>query len=294
MAISLKDLHSVRATLPPRVLIYGPPGIGKTSLASEFPLPIFLQIEDGTPNDLELQSFGQLTSYDQVMEAITALYTEEHSGATVVLDSLDKLEPLLWAKICTDNQWLSIEAPGYGRGYVTADQAWRELLEGLNALRRDKHMGVVLIAHSTIDTVNDPTTASYSQYNIRLHKRAIGIVQDEMDAVLFLNQDVSLLQNDPKAKAGPGTRLRAAGGGNRFIHATPRPAYVAKNRFGLPDKIQYEKGHGYETMKSHFPGEAPSETETRKKPNGSKVESETPSSSRRGFREKVEKFAQEI
>jgi hypothetical protein len=201
------------------------------------------------------------------MESISALYLEEHSGATVVLDSLDKLEPLLWAKVCADNQWASIETPGYGKGYVMADQEWRDMLEGLNALRRDKHMGVVLIAHSNIETINDPMTASYSRYDIRLHKRAIGIIQDEMDAVLFLNQDVSLLQNDPRAKSGPGTRLRAAGGGHRFIHATPRPAYVAKNRFGLPDKIQYEKGQGYEAMKPYFPGAI----EMRKKPNGNKV-----------------------
>jgi len=249
----MKDLHTVKATMPPRALIYGPPGIGKTTLAAEWPDPVFLQVEDGTPSDLELQSFGRLDSYDKVMEAIALLYTEHHKGKTVVLDSLDKLEPLVWAKVCADNQWQNIETPGFGKGYVAADNYWREMLDGMNALRRDKGMGVVYIAHSTIETVNDPMTASYSRYDIRLHKRAIGIFQDEVDAILFLNQDITLKQNDPKAKTGPGTRVRADGGGNRFIHATPRPAYVAKNRYNLPDKVQYEKGKGYETLAPFFP-----------------------------------------
>ncbi len=253
MALTMSDLRQIRATQPPRVLVYGPPGIGKTTLASEWPDPVFLQIEDGTPSDLELSSFGRLTSYDQLMEALAALYTEDHNKKTLVIDSLDKLEPLVWAKLCADNQWGNIETPGYGRGYVMADAYWRDLLEGANALRRDKNMGIVYIAHSSIETVNDPTTASYSQYNIRLHKRAIGAFQDECDAIFFINQDVTLKQNDPKAKAGTGTRVRADGGGNRFIHMTPRPAYIAKNRYGLPDRLQYEKGKAWEILSPYFP-----------------------------------------
>jgi len=263
MAIQMKDLKRVKATQPPRTLIYGPPGLGKTTLASEWPEPAFLQVEDGTPADLELASFGRLNNYDELMEAISALYTEDHKMGTVVLDSLDKLEPLVWAKTCTENQWQNIETPGYGKGYVTADSYWREIVDGMNALRRDKNMGVVYIAHSTIETVNDPMTASYSRYDIRLHKRAVGIFQDEVDAILFLNQDVTLKANDPKAKAGPGTRVRADGGGNRWIHCTPRPAFVAKNRYGLPDKIQYEKGKGFSTLAPHFPGGAVEEKKSK-------------------------------
>src|SRR6188472_386951 len=97
MAISIKSLHRKTATEPPRILLYGPEKAGKTTLASEFPNPVFLQIEDGT-GSLELDTFGKLTSYADVVDAITALMTEEHSFKTVVLDSVSALQPLVWAE----------------------------------------------------------------------------------------------------------------------------------------------------------------------------------------------------
>lgn len=247
MAINISHLRRIKATEPPRVLIYGPPGMGKTTFASEWPDPVYLQIEDGTPGDLEIASFGRLTSYEDVMDAIGTLYTEEHDQKTLVIDSLDKLEPLVWAKASTDNGWKNIEQPGYGRGYVTADAYWRDLVEGCNALRRDKGMGVVFIAHSTINNVDDPMTNSYSRFDIRLHKRAIGIFQDEVDAILFLNQDVTIKTEEKN------DRSRADGGGRRWVYAAPRPSFVAKNRYGIPDKFMYEKGKGYSMLAEHFP-----------------------------------------
>lgn len=250
MAISLKSLNRVTATQPPRIMIYGPPGIGKTSLAAEFPGTVFVQIEDGTPGGIELDTFGILKSFGEVMEALTSLLNEEHEFNTVAIDSVDKLEPHVWAQTCEDNKWANIEAPGYGKGYLGAETVWREYLALCAELRSVKKMAVIHLAHSAIERFDDPQTASYSRHDLRLQKRAIALFQDEMDAIFFMNQDVSSKVQD----AGFNKKEhKGVGGGSRWIYAEGRPSFVAKNRYGLPDKLLYTRGSGYQAIAPYFP-----------------------------------------
>lgn len=252
MAYDLSTLKTTRRDDPPRVLIYGPPGLGKTSLAAQFPNPIIIDVESGAPAGIEIATFGEIDSYDQVLDALKALYTGEHGFRTLIIDTLDRLEPLVWAKACADNNWSSIEAPGFGKGYVAADDLWRKLLSGCNALRTKRGMNIILIAHSSIERFDDPTSAPYSRYDIRLHKRANAIVQDEVDAILFINQDIAITSEDvgfnKKAR-------RAEGGGMRWIYTEGRPAFTAKNRFGLPPKLAFEEGNGYAQIAQWLPGQ---------------------------------------
>lgn len=269
MAISLKDLKRVKSSLPPRTLIYGPPKLGKTTLANEWPNSVFIQTEQGENSTSELDTFGLLTSYNDVIEAIGALYTDTHTYQNVVLDSLDKLEPLVWAATCQAQSpaWDSIEAPGYGKGYIAADSFWRDLIEGLNALRRDRGMCVTLIAHSEVGRFDDPRTASYSRFDIRLHKRALGIVEDEADLIICLNQEAGIKEE----KQGFGkARAHAEGGVQRWMYLEGRPSMNAGNRYGMPPKIPYIKGQGYSQLAKYFPhvnggqqpAEQPAEAET--------------------------------
>ena len=117
MALSLSSLVRAKSDKPPRIVIYGVPGIGKTSLAAEFPDPIFIQTEEGAGN-LELTTFadGPLTSAAEVDEAIELLLTGDHKFRTVVLDSLDWFEPMLWAAVCKRNKWNSDRGCGLRQG----------------------------------------------------------------------------------------------------------------------------------------------------------------------------------
>lgn len=252
--MNLSDIQRVTLSDPPRVVIYGPPGVGKTSLAAEFPAPIFLQTEDGISAGMEIDTFGKLKSWNGVFDALRALANPGHDYQTVVLDSVDQLEPLIWAHVCEENGWESIEAPGYGKGYIEVDALWFKLFAGLNYLRDEFKMNVVLIAHSTIVSWPNPTGAEFPRWDIRLQKRAHCIVEDSVDAILMIDYDNAT--KEEKGRGGAKT-VKSSGSTLRWIHCQGSPARNAKNRYGMPDKVLYNKGEAFTTLAQYFPGATP-------------------------------------
>lgn len=249
MAINLSDLRTVRADKPPRVLIYGPPKIGKTTLAAEFPSPVFIQTEEGTPGGTELTAFPQPETLADVMDSIAALF-DAHDFKTLVVDSLSSLEPLVLAEVCRRNNWPSIEAPGYGKGYVEADLLWREFMLAIAALRRERDMLTVLIAHSEIKRVEDPIVGPLDRFTVQLHKRAVDIVQKEVDVIAFLNYRIAISETKGKFNA---VHRKGIGAGERVIHLADRPGFVAGNRHSLLDEVPYKRGEGFSAMFASAP-----------------------------------------
>jgi hypothetical protein len=248
--MNLASIHKVSALLPPRILIHGQEGVGKTTIASRFPSPIFLQTEDGCPGGLEIESFGLIESYTDFRSAIAALASEPHHFQTVVADSVDALEALIWTDVCKSQGWSSIESPGYGKGYVIVESWWIDIVKGLEFLRRRLGMNVVLLAHSAIETINDPRAASYTSYQLRLHKRARGLVQDWCDAIGFLAPDLHVQSEEVGFSK---KRNRADGGSQRWLHFEGRPSFVAKNRYGLPAKMPVPKDFSYGALAPYLP-----------------------------------------
>ena len=240
MAISLTNVRRGVDLKPPRILLYGPHGIGKTTFGAGAPAPILIPLEDGA-GALDMPRFPLLTSYSQVLEALNSLGSEEHPYQTVVVDSLDWLEPMVWAEACRRKNWKDIEEPGYGKGYIVVNDVWREFFTFLQALRDYKSMQVILLAHCEIKAFQDPNSDPYDRYQIKLHKGASGIAQEWADAILFANFK-SYVQKSKGAFNKETTR--GVGIGERVMFSEERPAHYAKNRYALP----YEMPLGY----SHF------------------------------------------
>ena len=231
--MKLEQVTSGKTPAPRRVMLYGTQGIGKSTFASCAPKPIFVQTEDGL-GEITCAKFPLATTFADVMAALSELYTEAHPYQTIVVDSLDWLEQLVWSEVCRKQNVPNIEAVGYAKGYVFAITQWREFLEGLSALRNDKGMAIILVAHAKIERFENPETEAYDRYVPRLHKLAAAVVQEWCDEVLFASYRIFTKQSDEGFNR---KRNQGIGTGERIIRTQERPAHVAKNRLNLPEEL---------------------------------------------------------
>lgn len=221
-----------RLVQPLRVLLYGLEGVGKSTFGSNAPSPVFLGPEDGTAN-LDIARFPEPHTWPEVFEALSALGSgPEHEYRTVVLDTLDWLEPLCWRHVCAKAGKPDIEAFGYGKGYLAALDEWRLLLSALDALRRGRGMHVVLLAHAQIKPYKNPEGDDYDRFTLKVNDKAGGLCKEWCDAVLFANYETFAVKASKDDR-----RAKGVGSGARFVHTARRPAFDAKNRFDLDERL---------------------------------------------------------
>jgi hypothetical protein len=230
MAFDLKSIKKNTAIAAPRVTVYGVEGIGKSTFASAAPNPIFILTEDGL-GSLQVEHFPIATKPGDVLDAIQALYDGDHDFRTVVIDSLDWLETLIWREIESTHDAKDL---AYGKGALIAAEKWRQVLDGLNALRNDKGMICILIAHTEIKRFDSPEVEPYDRYQPKLQTRSSALVREWSDAVLFANYRTIVKKDDVGFNK---TNNRGVSTGERLLYTSEKPAYMAKNRYGLPESI---------------------------------------------------------
>lgn len=230
MAFDLKSIKKNTSIAAPRVLIYGVEGIGKSTFAAGAPSPVFIQTEDGL-GSLSVDHFPIATKVSDVLDAIGSLFDGDHEFKSVVIDSLDWLETLIWRDIEAKYDAKDL---AYGKGAMIAADKWREILDGLTALRNERGMAVCLIAHTEIKRFDSPETEPYDRYQPKLQARSSALVREWCDAVLFANYKTLIKKDDVGFNK---TVSRGITTGERLLFTSERPAYMAKNRYGLPESI---------------------------------------------------------
>lgn len=225
----ISAIVSSKGFQPMKIVLYGVPGIGKTTFAGTFPSPVLLRTENGAAA-LDIPTFPKLITSLQDLDMAIAALRGDHQFKTLIIDSLDWLEPLVWQYVCTKEGKENIEDFGYGKGYVKVDDVWRAIQAKLEKLRTLRGMNIVTIAHAVPVTIDPPDSEPYQRYSLKLHRRGAALWMEWAEMILFLNYKARIVKKD-------GEKAKATGSGDRVIYTAERPAYQAKSRWPLEPEI---------------------------------------------------------
>ena len=238
MAIDLKTLSKPSGQRPIIATLFGEGGMGKTTLASMWPSPVFIRTEDGTAslagND-NVSLFPLATSTQDVLDAIEALATQKHDHKTLVIDSITQLGTMIEAEIvAADPKAKSINQAGggYGAGYSTAAEKHRQIRDWAGSLAYEKGMNVIFIGHADTEMLDLPDMDAFARYTVRMHKKSIPHYTDNVDLV-------GLIRLKTFVRGGDGDKKRAISTGEREIICHPQASSVTKNRFNISEPLAF-------------------------------------------------------
>lgn len=219
-----------------KVILYGPEGIGKTTLAGHFPGAVFIDTEGSTAH-MDVARFPAPASWTMLMQEIEEVKKDPSICGTLVVDTADWAERLCIDHVLAANKWTSVESPGYGKGYVVVKEEFGKLLNSLQDVI-DKGVNVVITAHAQMRKFEQPDElGAYDRWELKLSKHNSPLVKEWADAILFCTYKTMVVNIDGQ---GAQKGKNKAQGGRRVMYTQHHPCWDAKNRFGLPDELPME------------------------------------------------------
>lgn len=240
-------------TAPVKTVLYGPEGIGKSTFASHFPDPVFIDTEGGTKR-LNVARLPQPTSWAMLLDEVAEVRKGSVPCGTLVLDTADWAERLCIQAVCARAKVNGIEDFGYGKGYTYVKEEFAKLLDALEEVLNAGH-NVVVLAHAAITKFEQPdAVGNYDRWGMKTSKQVAPLLREWCDMLLFANYKTVV----EKAGSGPNAKNKASGG-RRVLYTTHHPCWDAKNRFGLPEELPLD----YASIAHCLPGgSAPAATQT--------------------------------
>ncbi|MCI5707987.1 ATP-binding protein [Veillonella caviae] len=219
-----------------KCIVYGPEGIGKTTFASQFPNPVFIDTE-GSTDHLDVARTDKPTSWTMLIAYIKEFINMPGGYQTLVIDTIDWAEQLCVEHICAKHHKQGIEDFGYGTGYVYVREEMGRFLNLLDEVIA-AGMHVVMTAHAQIRKFEQPDElGAYDRFELKLGKKTGSqtspLIKEWADMVLFANYKNEIITTSD-------TKKKKATGGKRVMYASHSPAWDAKNRHGLPDMMPFD------------------------------------------------------
>ena len=226
------NLTKGRIIKPLKVLVYGPEGIGKTTFASKFPEVVFIDTEHSTDH-MDVMRFPTPQTWQELLMEVDDAIAHPDQLGTLAIDTVDWAERLCMDAILAENQWKSIETPGYGKGYTVLVEKFAKLLDKLSLLV-DRGVNVVMTAHTAMRTVTLPEeTGNYDRWELKLQKKTAPIVKEWADVILFANYKTLIYKDEKSGK-------NKASGGERVMYTQHHTCWDAKNRFGMLEELPFD------------------------------------------------------
>jgi GTPase SAR1 and related small G proteins len=216
-----------------RIVIYGPSGIGKSTFASQFPDPVFIDTE-GSTAELDVARTPAPSSWAMLLEQVRYIRDNPDTCKTLVIDTADWAERLCVAHVCSERKLASIEDAGYGKGLTYLAEEYGRLLNLLTEVN-DRGITIVLTAHSQVKRFEQPNEmGSFDRWELNLEKRNSALIKEWATMVLFANYETFVIKSDNKMEKNK------AQGGKRVMYTAYNPCWDAKNRLGLPEKLPFD------------------------------------------------------
>lgn len=212
-----------------KVVIYGVEGIGKSTFASQFPNPVFIDTEDSTTYMENVNRLPKPTSWEMLFQEVDFIKFQTYK--TLVIDTMDWAEDLCKKHLMAQNKW-SDSGNDYGNKYIALEKEMGNLLNKLTEVK-DAGINVVVTAHAMLRKKEEPDEmGAFDRYELKLEKKTAAKVKEWADMVLFANYKTIVITDNK-------TNSKKATGGQRMMFTTHRPAWDAKNRIGLPDEMDF-------------------------------------------------------
>lgn len=224
---------------PPCVVVYGLPGVGKTTMAAAIPDAVLLPVEDGT-GSLEVDALPRPTTFSAIIDSVRALTTEPHAYRVLVIDTVDAAEALLFAEVTRRANVDTIEevGGGYGKGYTAALEGWQTLCAAIAELNARRGVVTVLLAHSAVVAYKNPEGPDYDRYTLKIHAKAAAFLIGFASVVLFAGYSDTVQLNKADARRADADLKRGkVRSGERFLRSKRSASADAKSRYTMPDEV---------------------------------------------------------